>query len=274
MIYFLTDVLFDNYTKNPNQYLPMIEGRHVYGSYLYWILFNQGMTGIEQIVDDKNVTSKDVLFFHFDVSNRMKKNGYKKIQLRADRPMFPNCDLYATSHMSYVDNVKSFYLDEPLPVGIRKCKPTFPPIVYGCCGRRNTMHPTILNENFRDSMEKIGIQIQCNFSVSNIGNEHVFFYLRSNNKSLGPKHCNRIYQSWYMNIPCIHDCYGNSININFDGGLDFLRISDVTEMEQKMVLLKKDESLYWNMVSFAKGHEDYNNNHKIKNQIDNILLHI
>ena len=140
MIYFLTDRVFNNYTTHPEEYKPIILGKYVYAANMSWILFNNGMSNVKQTTTDEHLTSDDVLFFHYDLREtvlKSKNKSYKKVQILADRPFVDGCDLYAVYDLSLVDNKKNFYLDEPMPVGLRKCNPLWPPVVYGCIGRKS-----------------------------------------------------------------------------------------------------------------------------------------
>jgi hypothetical protein len=79
------------------------------------------------------------------------------------------------------------------------------------------------------------------------------------------RHANRIYQSWFMNTPCILN-RETTIEGILKSEYDVIFAETPSELFKKMLLLKKNKNLFKRMIDNCKRRSNENNYSTITNQ--------
>ncbi|MBP02197.1 MAG: hypothetical protein CMM25_05270 [Rhodospirillaceae bacterium] len=289
MVYFLTNKILKNYIYDVSEYVYSNNSGKQYGhgialelleiNYPYYILYNSDKNlDIRLITDCNDVTDTDVVIF-YNCSNNIAKNKidfkrpYKKIQIVTDQPLVEGCDSYISYDPTVllIDNSRRWYhVMYPMPIGLKKCKPVWPPekVVTISPG-----HMTIDNRVKYDIIDD---------SFANNGDEDILFHVRKKltyNHDIGlssrmkfPSHktANRLYQSWYCNVPGVFST-NPAMDYIRQSEYDFLEANCIEELDYNINRLQTDEKLFMKMVNNCKLRENENSHSVIVDQWLNIL---
>ena len=293
MVYFLTNICLPNYQKDNTAYkyshITPAYGRGVAlelleVNYAYWILHNNGIDNIRLVSSCNDVQDDDVVIFYNCTNNIARSKldfhkSYKKIQIVTDQPVVDNCDGYVCYDPSIISrdvDREWFHVMYPLPVGLKKCKPTWPPTNITCISPDAV---TLLSQVL--DIKDVNIITD---SYVNTGSEHVMFHLRKKltfDESRGmqtrmkfPSHktANRLYQSWFCNIPGIFSSNSAMDHIRHSE-FDFLEANNLDELRYQINRLVTDKRLYFNMVDNCIERQNENNYNTITKQWRDIISH-
>ncbi len=264
-----------NYLEAPRFYSRML-GRYVVG-YYYWIFKNRGVKNI-RLLDSGDCTAlgeDDLAVFHYDDRSKVvcPDRSFKLCQVVSDRSYVKGCDFYILFDESCVrkDTLKTAFVLHPLPVGLKVCKPKFPPILFSFIGNSHTIIPELRDKRFLEDMKIKGLDIRLQYRTwNNQGDEDVFFCVRSPRGYRGHKTANRAYCAWYMNTPSIFSPDSAVMSIR-KSEYDFLVASNVNEFQNSVELLRSDRSLFEKMVENCKKRADENNYDLVLRQFSNAL---
>lgn len=279
MVYFLTNKILPNYTVDETEYLyPVQVGNYGRGvalelleiNHAYWILHNNDVKNITITTTCEEVTDDDIVVF-YNCSNNIARSKidfrrkYKKIQIVTDQPIIDGCDAYICYDPSVLHKDttrKWFHILYPMPRGLKKCEPVWPPSNITCISPDYvTISPSVVKDNKYTIISD---------SYVNTGREHVLFHVRKPitfNESRGihtrmkfPSHktANRLYQAWYCNIPGVFSSNA-AMNHITSNEYDFLIAENDDELNRQIDRLCTDEKLYMNMVANSKKRENENN---------------
>lgn len=289
---FLCDIPLSNYLTNPEEYA-YLHGRHSSTGYYYWILKNANVDNVSMVGPGDDLTKFDVIVFHYDNKEYIDHGAYKTIQVVTDRPCVKGCDLYIAANENItsprlsresitrygIENTTNTWIDNkdqwvfihyPPTHNIKKCDPMWPPVNYKFVGRRHTLIHELSDSKYIDDMKALGINIIIdNDNDNNVGDEHVYFCIRpvtarskstgldNNSGRYGHKTANRLYQTWYMEVPGIFNASPEMMKLR-DDELDFLIANDVDEFTTQAIRLREDKELYYNMVERCKKRQQNN----------------
>jgi len=294
MVYFLANNILPNYTLDNTLYKYNKSSNSAYGrgvalelleiNHAYWILHNNNVSEINITTSCDMLEPSDTLIF-YNCSNNIAwekiqsspNNNFKKIQIVTDQPIIDGCDAYICYDPSIVDrdlDREWFHVLYPLPIGLNKCEPSWPPVNIACIAPDLiTVDKTILkNEQFTFIDD----------SYANRGDEHVLFHIRKSitfNESKGlvsrmkfPSHktANRLYQSWFCNIPAILSP-NPAMQYIKQSDLDFLEAHTNDELLYQVDCLVNDKDLYFAMVDNCKKRENEHNHNIIVSQWKQVL---
>ena len=275
MIYFLTDKRIPNYKDNTVPYTYNSDTRNLElleTCYPFWILRNAGIEDIKLITNYNIPSAGDIVIFYNSSSNNIKLNAqYKNIQIVTDTPLIEGCDGYVCYDPSIIcRDVKHrwFHVMYPMPIGLKRCTPKWPPKIISCASPKSIT----LDSNIKKSKYRIVTD-----SWSNIGDEDIMFHIRQKityipseglkSRMRFPSHKtpNRLYQSWYCNVPGIF-----SSNTSMDwirkSELDFLEANSLDELDECVNRLINDKGLYNSMIQNCYKRQDENTYEEIVHQ--------
>lgn len=297
-VYFLAKELGKNYLEDKNQYSNLCNGNFHHIVYNYWILKNTLKNSSNNIflVNEvpKQIQKNDIVIFHYDTKNFIETGKYITVQVIGDFPKLEHIDYYIT-HNTLMEDFKHIFIHFPLPVSIKKFNPVFPPADFTCVGSKHSINKEILKDSFINSCKDYGINLYFETSKNYAStNTDVFIFLRDkmlstykkdNGDILHPssiwspiqgkthRHANRIYQAWYMNTPCIHN-KEISIEAQVKSKFDILFAETPDELFKKMVYLRNNKELYFNMIDNCKKRSNENSYSIITNQYLNMFRRI
>ena len=286
---FLTDNLdMPNYLDSPSYYkfreFPLaFTGKQTHSNYLFWILYNNNISNIRLIDNEKCLNDGDIVFFHYDVRDKLNFNRpYKKIQILSDKPRVKGVDAYCVNSKCYIEENIDFILNEPLPLGLTKVTPSWPPNIFHCNCCKHWI-PDCFNENLYKKIN-FNITFENNRLVS-ICKYDVFFFLRNlnvlskkdedgQNTHLPPirKHANRLIQSWIMGVPGIFS-YNPAIQELRETDYDYLEANDEYEFIECSNRLIRDKDLFYKIILNGEKRKTNFSNSIIINQIKHIADH-
>jgi len=287
MVHFLTNKIIPNYLTDKSFYTYNNPSDTAHGrgvslellevNYPYWILYNHGVDNISISTVCDNVKEEDVVIF-YNCTNNISKHKldftkpYKKIQIVTDRPAIKGCDGYICYDPSIVERDLSrdwYHVLYPMPIGLKKCKPSWPPVNITCISPDNvTVDPIIVKS------DKYNI---ISDSYVNNGDEDVLFHIRKKltfNECHGiqsrlkfPSHktANRLYQSWTCNAPGIFSS-NTAMEYIRESEYDYMIADTYDELNECVEQLCKDKDLFVNMIKNCYMRENENNFLKIVNQ--------
>lgn len=277
MVYFLTHSILDNYRNKSAPYIYSENESSIFNrgrnlealeiNYPFWILYNNGISNIKLITSCEDITDSDVVVFYNCNDNRIAdlldfSRDYIKIQIVTDQPIIEGCSSYICYDESvvYKDTSRLWHhVMYPLPIGLKKCNPSWPPKQISCISPdKITIDNSIYNTyNIIDN------------SYVNRGDEDILFHIRAPvtfNPHVGlstrmkfPSHktANRLYQSWYCNVPSILSS-NPAMEFIRESELDFLRASNVDELHVCVNELQHDKDLFYSMIDNCKRRADEN----------------
>lgn len=283
MVYFVEERRIRNYKLAPEDYvynnslgaeaLQILEV-----NYPFWILINHGVKDINLITPNQVPQQRcdDLLVFYGGhesiVDARILESKAKKVQIVTDTPIIEGCDAYITYDPSIVKRDSSrkwFHIMYPLPIGLKKCSPSWPPVNI-CC-----ISPQLA------SVKALKYNKQYKFikdSYSNKGDEDVFFHIRTDitknliNKGISsrmkfPSHktANRLFQAWFCGVPCILSS-NPAMDYVRRSEFDFLEAKDLQSLDEQVTRLRGDRGLFDKMKKNSKERSGENSHEKIVDQ--------
>jgi hypothetical protein len=290
MIYFVTDSLLPNYIDDVTPYKYPINGcfygvslRSLETCYPYYILKNSGCDLEIQLItyDMLNMVNvNDVIVFyrdkHYSDEYIINQINCTLVQIVTDTPVIDNVDMYITYDPSVIERDVSrrwWHVLYPLPIGLVKIKPTWPPTNITC------VSPDMYTSSKQERSDKY---TYITNSYHNTGNEHIFFHLRDSiikhddlsldNRMKFPSHktANRLYQSWYAGAPGIFTP-NPAMEYIKKTQYDYLSATTIEELEHNVNRLKNDKDLYHHMVSICRARADENSHDVIYKQWVSVL---
>jgi len=292
MVYFLTKIKLENYLTDPRSYTFQQHGfQYGFGIQLelletnfpYYILKNASVKGISLTDNISQINPDDLVVFYNCCENKAVEQldgiECKRIQIVTDTPIIPNCDGYVSYDPSIPHRDKNtsrqwFHVLYPMPIGLKKCKPSWPPTNISTIspGKMTTQRDVPSQYNIIDD------------SYCNRGDEDVLFHVRKkityNHKSgivsrmKFPSHktANRLYQSWYCNTPGIFSSNTAMDHIR-ETEFDFLMANDIDELNEQVTRLKTDRDLFQSMVDVCIRRQNENNYARITSQWLDVFDH-
>lgn len=275
MIYFLTDKKISNYKNDTVPYTYNSDTRNLElleTCYPFWILYNAGVRDIKLITDYNIPKADDIVIFYNSSSNNIKINpSYRNVQIVTDTPLIEGCDAYVCYDPSIIcRDLKHrwFHVMYPMPIGLKRCQPQWPPKVISCVSPKNIT----LDSGIKKCDYRIVTDSWCN-----IGDEHIMFHIRQKvtyipsqglkSRMRFPSHKtpNRLYQAWYCNVPGI---FSSNTAMNFlrKSDLDFLEANSVGELNDCVDRLINDKQLYNDMVNNCHQRQNENTYEHIVSQ--------
>ena len=282
---FLCDIDLPNYTANVEAYA-YLHGRHSATGYYYWMLKNHGLD-VHMVSPSDDLTTFDTIVYHYDNRDTIDFGAYKTIQVVTDRPCVEGTTLYIAANRGILrptkdietikrygientfntwiqDKNKWHFVHYPPTFNVKKCNPCFPPKRFKFVGRKHTMIPEMLEQQFIDKCHNYGIDLIFDFkNDNNVGDEDVYFCIRRvnylgkmtkqecNSGKHGHRTANRLYQAWYMNTPGIFNMSPEMAGLR-ECKLDFLIANDESEFLHQAVQLTRDEQLFYDMINHYK----------------------
>ena len=304
-VYFLSYSVIDNYVANPEFYKTELKvcterAENLEPAYHYWILKNSGIDNIHLVDNLDGVPAGSYVVVTHSVRDRLTEDKHKYIQIVTDDPEIDNCYAYLTYDQSVIKKNRFYdvckywsiyplkrksnwdWIRLPLPVGITKCKPQWPPKTFVFLGSPFSLWADLKSENYIQSInERLDVKLKVvDDRWHNDGDEHVMFGFRPNNlfwsgfkldngnysvHRLGHKTPNRLYQAWYMNIPSMFENNPAMMSVRKTDN-DYLIHTSIEQFENNIIKLKTDEGLYNKMVSVAKQRQDENSYEAVVHQ--------
>jgi len=295
MIHFLSEHYVCNYTEEKNnEYSKYCLGKTTHSGYYYWILKNLGIKNINLCLDLCEIKEGDIVFFYHE--NYVNSPEYKfkdleyiknitKIQIMGDTDKNIWADIYAINDLTYVNqNENIYFLNFPLPSNIRKMKANFPPITFGTCSTSWGLDTKFKKKKYIEKFKELNMNMIYEFETNYMReNIDVFFYLRNKQLHLhfddmgepkhpvrGYKHANRLYQSFYMNVPAILNPESALISVK-KSEYDFLECNTIDDFIDKSIFLKNNEFFFKNMVDNCIARSEEHSHQAIKSQFEKIL---
>jgi hypothetical protein len=274
--YFYTDKDTPNYLEEPDHYKfrlspNMFCGKYIHSNYLYWILKNNNINNIKLLQKGGYVNKEDVVFFHYDFKEDVKELDCKRVQIVSDRPRVDFADYYC---VNYKQNDNEFLLDEPIPVGLTKKTPSFPPVHF-----HSNLASHHIDKSFKNIVGRysgINITFETNAHVTDY-NFDVFFFLRNYNyldtaqkllsdiKPKNLKHASRLLQSWIMEVPAILTPE-KAMTYYVKSEYDFLAANNVDEFIFNAHKLREDKELFCAMIENGRKRKQHISNQIIVDQ--------
>lgn len=278
MIIFLTGKKLRNYKTHPEDYNYNDIDRHRVLDYIetnfpYWLLLNNNTP--VRLIDNTElhiIKPNDVVIFHnspYSITNEFLSIKCKKIQIVTDKPVIEGCESYVCYDPTIISKDMMRVWDHvlyPLPIGYKKCTPQWPIKNISCMSTPSTNACNI--EILRKIFINLNITHQTE-SYLNTGDEHLFFHLRPilsiSMKLPSHKTANRVYQSWYANIPAILTPNAAISNIA-ENGKDYLAAYNMNHIIQHIRDIIKNESMYYKLCDRCNERENENNHDVILKQ--------
>ena len=289
MIYFITEKIIPNYKDDTtcytfmNNMLKVGESlKYIETCYPYYILKNNNHDiNIKLITfNDLHLIKKsDWLVFylntHHTSSEIIETLDCNKIQIVTDTPLINGMDIYITYDPSILEDKRYtwHHVMYPQPIGMTKCKPMWPPECITCISPANyTIQSGEYPEDYKFIID----------SYHNTGAEHVLFHIRekiimshdiglsSRLKYPSHKTANRLYQSWFCNIPGIFTA-NPAMKYIKRSDYDFIEVNDIDSLIYSVQRLKKDKNLYNKMVQNCIARENENTYCNINKQWISLL---
>lgn len=293
MIYFATDKRIPNYLHDTRPYkYPTDNSFYGIGlscletCYPYHILRNKDCDiHIELITYEElyRVGKSDTLIFymntHYTDVNIVNNLNCRLVQIVTDTPIIDGVDMYITYDPSVVaaDSKRNWkHVLYPLPIGLVKCKPSWPPTNITCVSPNMYTTSKLTYDNDLTFVTD---------SYHNTGDEHILFHIRDNivkhdnlpvsQRMKFPSHktANRLYQSWYAGVPGIFTSNPAMEHIR-DHPYDYLIANDLQELRHNINRLRTDEGLYSHMVNICRSRSEENNHDVIYKQWMSVLTEL
>jgi len=175
-------------------------------------------------------------------------------------------------------SVEIDFFPEPLPCNLKKCKVQYPPKKAVCMGLYDNVDKELLRliEEKKDLLlqyksdrklnkDKFSILNNISFELynesnTNKGDEDIFFFIRNKESGYnyaGYKHPNRLFMSFYCNIPGFY--YGETvIRANRKSEFDYIEIRDVYDFLDKLLTYCTNEELFLSVLKQNKLREKDN----------------
>lgn len=295
-IYFLAKNIGNNYLHDPQAYSRLCNGSFNHIVYYYWILKNNLCVGSKYeifLVDElpSRVNSTDIVIFYYDTAEKVRFNECITIQAVGDKPIIAKSNFIITHNLA-MKELNTFFIHLPLPYNIRKQTPSFPPKNFVGVGALHSFNKEITSEIFKHQCRGQGINFELitdkNFCDKNAD---VFVFLRDKNLPLYERddgtplhpasiwspfkgdthrHANRLYQSWYMNTPLIHN-RESSIEAIVKSKYDILYAETPRELVLQMLFLQNNKTVFNKMIETCKRREGENTHDVIVDQFMNML---
>lgn len=295
MIHFLSEYYVCNYKEEMNnEYSGFALGKTTHSSYYYWILKNLGVRDINLCLNINDIHDNDIVFFYcenyensppYKFSNLKYLKNVIKIQMMGDVDKIDWADGYLINDMSYInESERMFFIDFPLPSNIKRFDAQYPPRKFGTCCQRWNLNPHFYKKKYINKFKELNIDIIYEHETNYIRDPiDVFFFLRNKKHHLyinhdgsklhpvkGFKHSNRLYQSFYMNVPALLNIE-TSLTCIRKSEYDFLEINSVDDFIDKSIFLKNNEDFFHKMILNCKMRSEEHSHLKIKNQFEYIL---
>lgn len=295
MIHFLSEYYIGSYLEEKNnEYSTYCLGKTTHIGYYYWILKNLGCNNINLCLNLNEISAGDIVFFYHE--NHDGVSPYKfselefiqnivKIQIVGDTKLVEWADGHLINDTTYVDEYKNiFFINFPLPSNIKKFKPNWPPINFGTCSVEWGLDINFKKKKYIQKFKELNMNMIYEFEKNYMFKPiDVFFYLRNKKLHLnlkhtgeqkhpvrGYKHGNRLYQSFYMNVPAILNPETPILSIK-KSEYDFLECNNIDEFIDKSEFLKNNEDFFNKMVSNCISRSTEHSHENIKSQFNKIL---
>lgn len=278
-----------------SEYSNLCNGNFHHVVYLFWVLKNNTDIDIKLVTNlPKSIKSSDIVFFHYESRQKINFGNYKTIQIIGDFPILKEANYYIT-HNGQMKNQNTFFMYFPLPANIKRFKPVFPPKNFVGVGAEHSFNKEIMGKKFIESCKQYNINLEFitdkNYAYKNVD---VFIFLRDKNlpnykkdngEPLHPsaiwspitgkthRHANRLYQSWYMNTPCILNKEA-TIEPLIKTKYDALFAETPAELFCKMIFLQNNKEFFHKMIYNCKKRANENTHKKIALQFKRIISKI
>ena len=283
MVYFVEEKKLNNYLFTPEDYiynktLGVGALQRLEVNYPFWILFNSGVVDIK-LISPKEIPKKnynDVIVFYGGhesiVDPRILESKARKIQIVTDTPIIEACDAYITYDPSVVERDsfrRWFHVMYPLPIGIKRCNPSWPPENICCISPESA------------SVKELKYKKEYNFiedSYSNKGDEDVFFHIRTDitknliHKGISsrmkfPSHktANRLFQAWFCGVPSVLSS-NPAMEYIKSSEYDFLEAKDLESLNYQIERLRGDRELFYKMKNNSDKRSKENSYRNITDQ--------